>query len=152
MTMTEIDPKALEHACLCAGRPVHHFDRMGDDLPLRSSIIAHARAIEREAATEARHAAELREQAERFSEAALLVDGDLEARGFAKTGPMRSRLAPFILPAPDPDPLVEAFASLPVGFAGCVDGADALRAAMQARGYEWRKIEHTPPAGGSDAE
>jgi hypothetical protein len=98
------------------------------------------RAIEREAATEARHAAELREQAERFSEAALLVDGDLEARGFAKTGPMRSRLAPFILPAPDPDPLVEAFASLPVGFAGCVDGADALRAAMQARGYEWRKI------------
>ena len=140
MTMTEIDPKALEHACLCAGRPVHHFDRMGDDLPLRSSIIAHARAIEREAATEARHAAELREQAERFSEAALLVDGDLEARGFSKTGPMRSRLAPFILPAPDPDPLVEAFASLPVGFAGCVDGADALRAAMQARGYEWRKI------------
>lgn len=89
-------------------------------------------------ATEARHAAELREQAERFSEAALLVDGDLEARGFAKTGPMRSRLAPFILPALDP--LVEALASLPVGFAGCVDGADALRAAMQARGYEWRKI------------
>lgn len=152
MTMTEIDPKALEHACLCAGRPVHHFDRMGDDLPLRSSIIAHARAIEREAATEARHAEEMRELKERFSEAALLVDGDLEARGFAKTGPMRSRLAPFILPAPDPDPLVEAFASLPVGFAGCVDGADALRAAMQARGYEWRKIEHTPPAGGSDAE
>ena len=109
--MVSIDPKALEHACLCAGRPVHHFDRMGDDLPLRSSIIAHARAIEREAATEARHAAELREQAERFSEAALLVDGDLEARGFAKTGPMRSRLAPFILPAPDPDPLVEAIAA-----------------------------------------
>lgn len=96
------------------------------------------RAIERLEATEARHAAELREQAERFSEAALLVDGDLEARGFAKTGPMRSRLAPFILPALDP--LVEALASLPVGFAGCVDGADALRAAMQARGYEWRKI------------
>lgn len=108
------------------------------------------RAIERLEATEARHAAELREQAERFSEAALLVDGDLEARGFAKTGPMRSRLAPFILPALDP--LVEALASLPVGFAGCVDGADALRAAMQARGYEWRKIEHTPPAGGSDEQ
>ena len=44
--MTDIDPKALEHACLCAGRSVHHFDRMGDDLPLRASIIAHARAIE----------------------------------------------------------------------------------------------------------
>lgn len=143
MTMTEIDPKALEHACLCAGRSVHHFDRMGDDLPLRSSIVAHARAIERLEATEARHAAELREQAERFSDA---IKADLRAY----PGNASEFLAPFILHAPDP--LVEALASLPVGFAGCVDGADALRAAMQARGYEWRKIEHTPPAGGSDAE
>ena len=44
--MTDIDPKALEHACQCAGRSVHHFDRMALDLPLRASIIAHARAIE----------------------------------------------------------------------------------------------------------
>lgn len=66
MALVSIDPKALEHACLSAGRSVHHFDRMGDDLPLRSSIVAHARAIEREAATEARHAAELRELKERF--------------------------------------------------------------------------------------
>jgi len=149
MTMTEIDPKALEHACLCAGRSVHHFDRMGDDLPLRASIVAHARAIERLEATEARHAAELREQAERFDAFRQEVSDEL-----AKLGcwPDTVNLQRFILPAPDPDPLVEAFASLPVGFAGCVDGADALRAAMQARGYEWRKIEHTPPAGGSDAE
>ena len=42
--LTDIDPKALEHACLCAGRAVHHFDRMALDLPLRASIIAHARA------------------------------------------------------------------------------------------------------------
>lgn len=44
--MNDIDPKALEHACQCAGRAVHHFDRMALDLPLRASIIAHARAIE----------------------------------------------------------------------------------------------------------
>lgn len=44
--LINIDHKALEHACQCAGRSVHHFDRMGDDLPLRASIIAHARAIE----------------------------------------------------------------------------------------------------------
>ena len=44
--MNDIDPKALEHACQCAGRSVHHFDRMALDLPLRASIIAHARAIE----------------------------------------------------------------------------------------------------------
>ena len=44
--MTDIDPKALEHACRCAGRSVHHFDRMALDLPLRASIVAHARAIE----------------------------------------------------------------------------------------------------------
>lgn len=139
MTMTEIEAKAL--ALVNAAAQDRHypiwpsFERSNG-----SCCEALCRAIERLGSIEARHAAELREQAERFSEAALLVDGDLEARGFAKTGPMRSRLAPFILPAPDPDPLVEAFASLPVGFAGCVDGADALRAAMQARGYEWRKI------------
>ena len=44
--MNDIDPKALEHACQCAGRSVHHFDRMALDLPLRASIVAHARAIE----------------------------------------------------------------------------------------------------------
>ena len=46
MKLINIDPKALEHACQCAGRAVHHFDRMALDLPLRASIIAHARAIE----------------------------------------------------------------------------------------------------------
>ena len=44
--MTDIEQKALAYACECAGRSVHHFYRMGDDLPLRASIIAHARAIE----------------------------------------------------------------------------------------------------------
>ena len=80
--MVDIDPKALEHACLCAGRSVHHFDRMGDDLPLRSSIVAHACAIEREAATEARHAAELREQAERSGGRLYEGDGMSEMREY----------------------------------------------------------------------
>lgn len=44
--MTDIEQKALAYACECAGRAVHHFDRMALDLPLRASIIAHARAIE----------------------------------------------------------------------------------------------------------
>ncbi len=136
MTMTDTEAKAL---ALVNAHAINRRSDLDDakHTELRCALLD---AVQSQASTEARHAAELREQAERFSEAALLVDGDLEARGFAKTGPMRSRLAPFILPAPDPDPLVEAFASLPVGFAGCVDGADALRAAMQARGYEWRKI------------
>lgn len=55
-------------------------------------------------AFKASHAAEMRELKERFGLAALLVDGDLEALGFAKTSPTRSLLAPFIIP----DPLVEA--------------------------------------------
>lgn len=61
------------------------------------------RAIEREAATEARHAAELREQAERFSEAVerVLTVPDR----WQETHAWRT-LSPFILPAPDP--LVEA--------------------------------------------
>lgn len=136
MTMTEIEAKAL---ALVNTHAINRRSDLGDakHTELRCALLD---AVQSQAATEARHAEEMRELKERFSEAALLVDGDLEARGFSKTGPMRSRLAPFILPAPDPDPLVEAFASLPVGFAGCVDGADALRAAMQARGYEWRKI------------
>lgn len=44
--MTDIDPKALEHACQCVGRSVYHFGHMARDLPLRASIVAHARAIE----------------------------------------------------------------------------------------------------------
>lgn len=108
MALVSIDPKALEHACLSAGRSVHHFDRMGDDLPLRSSIVAHARAIEREAAIEARHAAELREQAERFSEAVSLALRMLTPYPLAKDE-AEDILIPFILPAPDP--LVEVIAA-----------------------------------------
>lgn len=135
MALVNIDPKALEHACLCAGRSVHHFDRMGDDLPLRASIVAHARAIERLEATEARHAAELREQAERFSEAVCeWRDADTPV----KAAKAAARLHDFILPAPDP--LVEVWKEVWAVPHNSSDKLKAFRAAMQARGYEWRKI------------
>lgn len=129
------DPKALEHACLSAGRSVHHFDRMGDDLPLRASIAAHARAIERLEATEARHAAELREQAERFSEVLAAIR--------RKTVPLYYHdafdelAAPFILPAPDP--LVEVFddcfhQNVEEGETWSQAMARKTRAAIEARG------------------
>ena len=137
MALVSIDPKALEHACLCAGRSVHHFDRMGDDLPLRASIVAHARAIERLEATEARHAAELRELKERFSEvAARMVAMAEEDCSSLWAGVTRQILAPFILPAPDP--LVEVMNEM--GFGMSKTAAEEFRTAMQARGYEWRKI------------
>ena len=146
--LVSIDPKALEHACLCAGRSVHHFDRMGDDLPLRASIVAHARAIERLEATEARHAAELREQAERFSEVAVRVKRLIEEAKLSrlmydwsddsKPSFIVDALDPFIIPAPDP--LVEAVNEAWGWRNPHPDVTENLRAAMQARGYEWRKI------------
>ena len=149
LALVSIDPKALEHACLCAGRSVHHFDRMGDDLPLRASIVAHARAIERLESTEARHAAELRELKERFSEAVASYSS-LWSKRTPSRDEYNTHFAPFILPKPDP--LVEAVNEAWGWRNPHPDVTENLRAAMQARGYEWRKIEHAPPAGGSDAE
>jgi len=42
--MDEIE-KALAYACECAGRKLHHYALMGDELPLRWSIEAHADTI-----------------------------------------------------------------------------------------------------------
>ena len=84
--MTDIDPKALEHACQCADRSVHHFDRMALDLPLRASIIAHARAIEQ-------HEAFKREVSDAIDSSVL-------------TPEMEAHLSRFIIA--NPDPLVEA--------------------------------------------
>lgn len=132
--MTDIEAKALALA------NAHAINRRSDlddakHTELRCALLD---AVQAQAATEARHAAELREQAERFSELAKNLSAQLKKSPDGNVNWMADLLAPFILPKPDP--LVEALASLPVGFAGCVDGADALRAAMQARGYEWRKI------------
>jgi len=113
--MNDIDPKALEHACQCAGRSVHHLDRMALDLPLRASIVAHARAIEQH-------------EAFRQEVSAMLIDeyGEEFCRG-------HSRFARFILA--EPDPLVEALKQLKMSY---VDAED-FRAALAVRGLEIRE-------------
>lgn len=123
--MTDIDPKALEHACQCAGRSVHHFDRMALDLPLRASIVAHARAIE---------------QHEAFRQE---VSDAVE--GFYRDNPYEipcycDDLKRFILAKPDP--LVEAIREMALTDATPED-ADRLRAALAARGGRivWEAIE-----------
>ena len=122
--MTDIDPKALEHACQCAGRSVHHFDRMALDLPLRASIIAHARAIEQ-------HEAFKREVSD-------------AVEGFYRDNPYEipcycDDLKRFIIPKPDP--LVEAMQDWwdTDGYASI----ETFRAAIEARGGRivWEAIE-----------
>ena len=121
--MNGIDPKALEHACQCAGRSVHHFDRMALDLPLRASIIAHARAIE---------------QYETFKQevSAMLIDEYGEE--FCRD---HSRFVRFILPKTD-----EVSAGLALAIEDTLElvigdeDVNKLRAALAARGLEVRKI------------
>ena len=114
--MTDIDPKALEHACQCAGRSVHHFDRMGLDLPLRASIVAHARAIE---------------QHEAFRQE--VSDALNSYYGINSCTPHRL-LAPFILPKPDP--LVDAWRDAFPGnhIEDARDECAKISAALAARG------------------
>lgn len=109
--MNDIDPKALEHACQCAGRSVHHFDRMALDLPLRASIVAHARAIEQ-------HEAFKREVSDAIDSSVLTPETE-------------AHLSRFIIPKPDP--LVEAINSAPY-LASAKETADHIRAAIEARG------------------
>ncbi len=115
--MNDIDPKALEHACQCAGRSVHHFDRMGDDLPLRASIIAHARAIEQHEA--------FRQEVSNAIDSSVL------------TPETEAHLSRFIIAKPV-DPLVEALQAVDE-FASptWVERiAPQLRAALAARGLK----------------
>ena len=115
--MNDIDPKALEHACQCAGRSVHHFDRMGDDLPLRASIIAHARAIEQ-------HEAFRREVSDAVLDFKSCYPGYKHVTMFDR----------FIIPKPV-DPLVEVVAECDgTLFSKQSDYVEALRAAIEARG------------------
>ena len=109
--MTDIDPKALEHACQCAGRSVHHFDRMALDLPLRASIVAHARAIEQHE--------DFRQEVSDAIQSCML-------------GPVaEERLSPFIIAKPV-DPLVEVMQDWwdTDGYANI----ETFRAAIEARG------------------
>ena len=148
--MTDTEAKALAlvnevfmERCLV---PDTYTNRAGN--PYHEAL---CRAIERLEATEARHAAELREQAERFSEAASLALRMLTPYPLAKDE-AEDILFPFIIAKPDP--LVEALSEAMCGIEGedYIKEAEALRTALAARGYEVRKIEHTQPAGGSDAE
>ena len=110
--MTDIDPKALEHACQCAGRSVHHFDRMALDLPLRASIIAHARAIEQ-------HEAFKREVSDAIDSSVLTPETE-------------AHLSRFIIAKPDP--LVEAVNEAWGWRNPHPDVTENLRAALAARG------------------
>lgn len=114
--MTDIDPKALEHACHCAGRSVHHFDRMALDLPLRASIVAHARAIEQ-------HEAFRRE----------VSDAVVDYCGYAPTDGPSHPITRFIIAKPDP--LVDALAELHWAYDdNGNEMASELRAAIEKRG------------------
>ena len=124
--LINIDHKALEHACQCAGRSVHHFDRMGDDLPLRASIIAHARAIEQ-------HEAFRQEVSDAVKE---------WHSGHGDDERVYANLTRFIIAKPDP--LVEVIADYKrtkgTGeYATNKDMANAIRAALAARGLEIRE-------------
>ena len=121
--LISIDPKALEHACQCAGRSVHHFDRMGDDLPLRASIIAHARAIEQ-------HEAYKQEVSDAVAEI---------AKAWGTADPAWGYLRRFIIAKPDP--LVEAVDELWTQDRDKAKYmADQLHKYLAARGLEVRKI------------
>ena len=127
--MNDIDPKALEHACQCAGRAVHHFDRMALDLPLRASIIAHARAIEQ-------HEAFRQEVSDVVKS---LCNTVLMSHGHHQLREMLSRR--FIIAKPDP--LVEILRAACTGMEGTYsyeELADAVSAISKARGYEFTKI------------
>lgn len=123
--MTDIDPKALEHACLCAGRSVHHFDRMALDLPLRASIVAHARAIE---------------QHERFRQEVSDAAVEYNEHG-AQSGWLG--FDHFIIPNPD-----EVSAGLALAIEDTLElvigdeDVSKLRAALAARGLEIREVGH----------
>lgn len=128
--MTDIDPKALEHACLCAGRSVHHFDRMALDLPLRASIVAHARAIE---------------QHEAFrQEVSDAVEKLLSWPSIRSQGIIVESLAHFTIAKP-----VDPFVAL-VGEAvwndpnepDAVDCAASILAALAARGLKIVEVDH----------
>lgn len=123
----------------------------------RASILAHAELIASSEATEARHAAVLRELKERFSEVAGRAVKHMARTCFAKGSPCQLEreavvegLTDFIIPAPDPlvEAAEDAFAQRAKELGVVLTGrphveqewADKFRAAMRARGYELRKI------------
>lgn len=90
-------------------------------------------------ATEARHTAELREQAERFSEVAAKAVNHMARTCFAKGSPCQieretvvSKLTDFIIAKPDP--LVEAWGDMLRDSKPGEDRLEVFRAAIKKRG------------------
>lgn len=136
-----IEQKALE---LVNAVGVYHYPSLGA-VSLSDLRKALCRALEAHEADKSRHAAELREQAERFSEAAERAVADLESwiacypdADDAETLRVIGGLCPFIL-APV-DPLVEALKSWGKHLDGEA-GAAHIRAALDARGLAIVKKE-----------
>lgn len=96
MTMTDTEAKALALVNEAAGGQVNQYLAVNRSASVVNEALC--RAIEREEATEARHAAELRELKERFSEA---VNEALEY-DFPNRSTIEACFSSFILPSPDP--------------------------------------------------
>lgn len=129
MTDTEARVLALElrgHAC-------KFYNNNMTQSNLWSALITAADYIEREEAAEARHAAELLQLKERFSEVAKEAHESLDGYSdFSPAGHARKILAPFIIAAPDP--LFEAMQEVEPMTPWEMQDAKALRAAIEARG------------------
>lgn len=132
--MTDTEAKALALELRAAVTPRGKIGR-----PFVNIVIDAADYIE---ATEARHAAEMRELKERFSE---VVSSWIDGRRYtpAATELFMQHFAPFILPTPDP--LVEVFdecfhQNVEEGETWSQAMARKTRAALQARGYQVSKI------------
>jgi hypothetical protein len=118
----DIEQKALAYACECAGRAPYHYARMGDDLPLKASITAHARDIIQNAAFR-REVSDVIEQFNQRWGSGKLRQQDWDA------------LYRLIIAKPV-DPLVAALDDLKDGRAGPTTESYAacLREAIAARG------------------
>ena len=124
--MTEIERKALAYACECAGRTLYHYDKMGCDLPLKASITAHARAIER-------HEADM----QAVSDA---VEKLLEWPSIRSQAIIVSNLSRFIIAEPV-DPLVEIADAMKETYCPTKTAwARNIRQALAARGLKITNI------------
>lgn len=119
-----INEKALAYACKSAGRSLHHYRQMAEDLPLKASITAHARTL-----------VELDALRLEVSDAiAEYFDGGIpeDALGFFHRFIIAKR-----------DPLVEAVDELWTQDSGKAKYmADQLRAYLTARGLKIVEVGH----------
>ena len=115
--MTDIEQEALalvnEVTFERGGRPYISLARMGD-----AKVEALCRAIEQHEA--------FRQEASKLAQ-------------FVVSGASPDMLAPLIIPAPEPDPLVEVLKALPVGRVSLETYSRNVRAALDARGLEIRE-------------